>query len=217
MCGTMSSVLIPLASVASGLAALCTPVLTMDQIYQLARDAGFPSDVATQMTAIAMRESGGCPNAHNPGTLGVVEDSYGLWQINALGNAGLLTQMGITPAQLYDPATNAAAAFRLWNGSAANLNTAWSINKSGPPYYYQEKYQQYLPAAQLAQARVEGTAVVADAGDGSDVPDSAGSPTLASVFGGSVAIFGTDIPIAAIAAAGLALGLLIALTGSSRR
>lgn len=226
----------------TGLGAACSPILSMDQIYQLARGAGFPPDVAVQMTAIAMRESAGCPNAHNPGTLGVQEDSYGLWQINALANPGLLASMGISAAQLLDPATNAAAAYQLWGGSASNLNTAWAINKSGPPYYYAEKYQQYLPAAQLAAARVDGSGgtilasspgpgpdyTPAPAGSSTGSSDTAGSipapaPTLASMFtgmfSGSVTVFGTEVPVVAIAGAGLALGLLfIALTsGSSRR
>lgn len=118
-----------------------------DQILQYALGAGFPQDVATQMVAIALRESGGCPGAHNPGSPPGSEDSYGLWQINVKGNPTILSRLGLSnPSQLYDPATNAAAAYILWGGNAANLNTAWYINQPG----YQESYLANLPIAQAA-------------------------------------------------------------------
>lgn len=208
-----------------GLAASCSPILSADQVYSIARGAGFPADTAVKMVAIAMRESSLCPNAHNPGTLGVAEDSYGLWQINATGNPGLLSSMGITPTQLLDPNINAAAAYRMWGGSDANLNAAWAINKSGPPYYYAEKYQANLPAAQAAAARVE----PAGSGDNPtftvdvtstplDNTTPASSASLASLFGGTVSLFGYDVPIAGLAMGGLAVGLLLVLAlGSSRR
>ena len=200
-----------------GLAASCSPILSADQVYAIARGAGFPADTATKMVAIAMRESSLCPNAHNPGTLGVAEDSYGLWQINALGNPGLLASMGISAQQLLDPNVNAAAAYRMWGGKDSNLNTVWAINKSGPPFYYAEKFQQFMPLAQAAAARV-------DAGSGGptftvdvtstplpddSTPAPAPAPSLASMFGGSVTLFGVDVPIVALAGGGLALGLLL--------
>jgi hypothetical protein len=123
----------------------------MTQIVQLAMSAGFPSDVAAQMGAIAMRESGGCATAHNPGP---GEDSYGLWQINVQGNPGIMTQLGLSdPTQLYDPATNAAAAALLWGGNPNNLNVAWYINQPG----YSQAYQANLPAAQAAVATLIGS------------------------------------------------------------
>jgi Lysozyme like domain len=125
------------------------------QIYDLARAAGFPADVATQMVAIALRESGGNPNAFN-GT--PPDESYGLWQINVYDSppgykARIMAQLGISdPRQLFDPATNARAAASLWGGNPNNLNIAWAINNYGPPNFYAEKYLLDLVPAKLAAA-----------------------------------------------------------------
>lgn len=124
--------------------------LTPTQIYQYALNAGFPPSVATQMTAIALRESSGNPNATN---LSNTEQSYGLWQINVQGNPGLLQALGLSdPSQLLDPAINAQAAAYLYGGNPNNLNVAWYINQPG----YAEAYQQYLPVAQQAAMDVTG-------------------------------------------------------------
>jgi len=134
-----------------GLGAACGPIMTADQILQVALNAGFPSDTAVKMVAIALRESGGCPSAHNPGP---GEDSYGLWQINVLGNPTILSQLGLSdPTALYDPGTNAAAAFLIWGGNDNNLDVAWYINRPG----YQQAYEAYLPAAQQAAQDVLGS------------------------------------------------------------
>jgi hypothetical protein len=69
------------------------------------------------MTAIALRESSGGTDAHNPGTVDVPENSYGLWQINVKANPQIMAQLGITaPSQLLDPTVNAQAAYLLWGG-----------------------------------------------------------------------------------------------------
>lgn len=137
-----------------GLGAACAPVMTADQILQVALNAGFPSDTAVKMVALALRESAGCPSAHNPGP---GEDSYGLWQINVQGNPTILSQLGLTdPTALYDPATNAAAAYLIWGGNDNNLDVAWYINRPG----YQQAYLAYLPAAQQAAQDVLGTVPV---------------------------------------------------------
>ena len=135
--------------------ATCT-TLTPDQVYQYALDAGFPCDVAAQMVAIAHKESGFQTCAHNAVP---PDDSYGLWQINMLGSLlqTRLKQFGIsTAAALYDPATNAAAAYSLWGGNPNNLNVAWAINDNGPN---QSRYQAYLPTAQ-AMATAAGCAAL---------------------------------------------------------
>lgn len=213
-----------------GMAASCSPVLTTDQVYQIALNAGFPSDVATDMVAIAMRESSLCPTAHNPGTLGVTEDSYGLWQINVDANPQVVSALGLSdPSQLLDPNVNAAAAYMLWGGNNANLNTLWAINQTGPPYYYAEKYQANLPAAQAAAARVNasgGSAPVV-AGASTSVPtstDTSGassllstaSADLSSMVGGSVTIAGVTIPTVALIGGGVALALLLWAMSSRR-
>ena len=181
----------------------CFIVLSPEQIYTVALAAGFPPPTAVQMTAIALRESGGCADASNvrqPGTNGPGdpgEASYGLWQINVgpNGNYRLLSQLGITADQLLDPATNAAAAYSLWGGNDNNLNIAWYINRTGPPYYYAEKYQQNLVAAQAAQDNVQMAGVnVAQAGAG-----------MQDVFGTGAALGGSGVLVLAAALAGFLL------------
>jgi lysozyme-like protein len=97
------------------------------------------------MAAIAIRESGGDPSAHNlnPKT---GDDSYGLVQINWAPAAGLqpfLKANGISdPTALLEPATNARAAFLLWRGKNAYLDLLWYIRHVGTAY--QQKYQENL-------------------------------------------------------------------------
>lgn len=145
--------LIPMLHIGlAGLAGCSVATLTPEQIYATAEAAGFPSDVATQMTAIALRESGGCPTAYYGGSPPGAESSYGLWQINVKGNPTILTRLGITADQLYDPATNAAAAMLLYGGNPNNLNVAWYINTPGP---YQDNYLAQLPVAEAAAQSVD--------------------------------------------------------------
>jgi hypothetical protein len=165
-----------------GLGAACAPVLSADQILQVAIQAGFPltdgsPSTAEKMTAIALRESGGCPNAHNPGP---GEDSYGLWQINVQGNPTILTRLGLSdPTALYDPATNAAAAYMLWGGNDQNLDTAWYINRPG----YQDAYLAQLPAAQQAAANLLGIQAPGDSG-----PVLSAGLSLGGLTGGQIAM-----------------------------
>ena len=139
--------------------------MTPEQIYTVAKQAGFPPETAVKMVAIAIRESSGNPMAFN----GKPPDrSYGLWQINMLGvNGPFITRvLGLTSEQqLFDPLTNARAAYALWGGNDNNLNIAWAINKAGSPYHYAEKYQANLIIAQQAALNVEGGG--AGGGDGS--------------------------------------------------
>lgn len=128
--------------------------LDPQQIYSIARNVGFPADVATKMVAIALRESGGNPNANYKGATGTTENSFGLWQINLQdsGIRNLLAKNGINESNITDPVNNAKAAYLLWGGNDKNLDTAWYINRPG----YSEKYQANLPIAQQAMAIVEG-------------------------------------------------------------
>lgn len=89
--------------------------LTRVQLAQVFHDAGFRGEDLVAMVAIAMRESGGDPHAYN-GDRGTGDDSYGLTQINMLGNLGpwIRDRFGLTSnQQLWDPATNARVAFGL--------------------------------------------------------------------------------------------------------
>lgn len=202
---------VPLLSIGlAGIGAACSiPVLTANQIYQTALAAGFPDNppgggVATQMTAIALRESGGCPTALNQTP---PDDSYGLWQINLLpgANPQVLTQLGIQPTDLFDPATNAAAAFLIYNGSSNNLNIAWGGNSAD-----QAAYQANLPAAQAAALAVSGSP-----SSGSD--DSSGSflglatdLSDSSSFAQSLGLSDAELALGGIAAL-VGVGLLMSL------
>lgn len=125
--------------------------LTPLQIFEVMRGAGFPSTVAVTMTAIALRESAGDPNAlNNDSATG--DRSYGLLQINMKDpNVAALIQskvlLGSSEAGLLDPNKNAQAGYLLWGGKNSNLNVAWYINRPGP---YQDRYNSHLPAAQAA-------------------------------------------------------------------
>jgi hypothetical protein len=118
-------------------------------IYKLAIQAGFPSVVATTMTAIALRESAGVPSAYN-GDSATGDDSWGLLQINLAGalKAPRMKLFGITDeSQLLDPLTNMRAGYKLWAGNNKNLSLAWYIDHPG---VYQTRYESHLPAAQTA-------------------------------------------------------------------
>jgi hypothetical protein len=193
--------------------------LTPAQIYQTALGAGFPPSVAVQMTAISLRETGGTgnPNAYYGGTAANPEASYGLWQINYNDPnvRSLLNSIGITdPSQLYDPATNAAAAYALYGGNPNNLNVAWYINKGGA---YTAGYNQYLPTAEAAAASVDGTTVDSSTLNPNTgtatipVTDGAGSPTAASSSSLADSLNGTDNTTLYIMAAVVGLvGLMVA-------
>jgi len=125
-------------------------ILTADQIYALACQAGFPPHVAVTMTAIALRESAGDPAAFN-GNEKTGDRSYGLWQINMFGSLAEPRKkiFDITSEnELLDPMVNARAAFRLWGGKNKNLSIAWYIDVDHGDY--QARYEKHLPAAQAA-------------------------------------------------------------------
>lgn len=165
-----------------GLSLPCPCVILPDMdaasIYSLARQVGFPPDVAVKMTAIALRESGGNPNAHNPVP---PDDSYGLWQINMIGDLGRarLQQFGLqNKEQLYDPLTNARAAYIIWGGNDSVLNgsSGWGIALPG----YKEAYQAFLPAAEEAAAQVEGTGANQTEYAGTTPEPGTGMPTFST-------------------------------------
>lgn len=93
--------------------------MSAQQIAQVAYNAGFRGKDLVSMVAIAMRESHGNPSAFN-GNKGTGDQSYGLWQINMLGDMGKqrATALGITDYNaLLDPAMNAKAAFQLYQAT----------------------------------------------------------------------------------------------------
>lgn len=115
--------------------------LTPTQIYEYAVGAGFPPDTAVKMTAIALKESSGNTAAFNGKNPDV---SYGLWQINMINKPGYelgnqrMQQFGLSdPSDLFDPATNARAAYQIWNGNDANLDRHWYIDRGANKTRYE--------------------------------------------------------------------------------
>lgn len=125
--------------------------MSPQEIYLVARQAGFPASTAVKMVAIALKESGGNPAAYN----GVPpDDSYGLWQINMIGNLGVarLAEFGLyAKTDLFDPSINARAALAIWNGNDSNLARHWYIDRG----VNMQRFQQYLPVAQAAAEAIE--------------------------------------------------------------
>jgi cell wall-associated NlpC family hydrolase len=96
------------------------PRYSAEQIYGFARRAGFNSDEAATMTAVALAESGGNSRAHNP----YGEDSRGLWQINARAHPDLARDH-----DLYDPLQNAMAAYAV-SRHGADISP-WTVTHGG--------------------------------------------------------------------------------------
>jgi hypothetical protein len=132
--------------------------LTYGQVLTLATSVGMKEP--RKMAAIAMAESEGDTNAHNPKP---PDNSYGLWQINMLNEMGPARrkQFGIaTNEALYNPLTNALAAKKVY---ASQGFGAWST-------YGGEKYNKYLTGGGSAEPVDQASAETAGV-----VPDVAGS------------------------------------------
>lgn len=152
--------------------------LTMEQLVGIAKGAGFSDDNAVIAAAIAMAESGGNSNAHNPKP---PDNSYGLWQINMIGDLGPARrkQYGLSSnEQLFDPVTNAKIAFRISGGS--NFSP-WTTYTGG-------KYKSHLATAQAAKgAPPLKTSPVMTGGPGMDgyITGDPSSPNYDPSHGGS--------------------------------
>ena len=124
-----------------------------EEIAQAAFRAGFRGEQLATAVAIAMSESTSNPNAHNPDA-STGDDSYGLWQINMLGDLGpeRRRRYGLTSnEELWDPDVNARAAYDLVQGRLRRGDPAfqdWSDFKNG-------RYLRYWDAASAAAAAVE--------------------------------------------------------------
>jgi hypothetical protein len=93
------------------------------QIEQLLRQAGFPESAIPTMVKIAQLESTNNTRAFNPDST-TKDLSYGLFQINMKDDDPRNPKMGEerrkwfglkSNEELYDPLTNAKAAYKLWN------------------------------------------------------------------------------------------------------
>lgn len=120
--------------------------MSADQIYAVLRRNGADPTHAVTFTAIALRESGGDPNAHN-GNAATHDDSYGLFQENIIG---ALARNRPPASALLTPDGAARGALALWGGNDANLQTHWRISTPG---IYQDGYLRNLPAAVAAATK----------------------------------------------------------------
>ncbi len=120
--------------------------MTADQIYAVLRRNGADPQHAVTFTAIALRESGGDPSAHN-GNAATNDNSYGLFQENIIG---ALARNRPPASVLLTPDGAAQGAIQLWGGNDANLQTHWRINTPG---IYQDGYLRNLPAAVAAATK----------------------------------------------------------------
>lgn len=115
--------------------------LTDAQIAGVAKKAGFTGNALSMAVAIALAESSGYADNHNPIP---PDDSYGLWQINMLGAMGPERRKRFnlkSNTDLYNPDTNARVAYAMSNGGK-NWG-AWATYTGG-------KYLGYLPRARKA-------------------------------------------------------------------
>ena len=108
-----------------------------DKIFALALDQWGDSGMATVMTAIALRESGGAniPSNYDP-------NSHGLWQINLDAHEGELIKRGIIDdwTDLYDPLTNARAAEYVSRSVGAVRDISrWSVTHEGNSQGYTDR------------------------------------------------------------------------------
>lgn len=113
--------------------------LSISQIKTLAANAGFAGEDLDVAAAVAMAESSGDPNA--VGDVGIPvpgSQSYGLWQINSYFHP----EFGPDFTKLFDPTTNAAAAYSVYRVAGYSFSP-WTTFKTGA-------YSKYLPAAQSA-------------------------------------------------------------------
>lgn len=120
-------------------------VLDAVAVGRYAAGAGWTGNDLVIAISVAHAESGFDTQSHNSTP---PDDSYGLWQINMLGNMGpsRRSQFGISSnTQLFDPATNAKAAHMIWSGSGWG---AWTTYTSGA-------YQTYMNGAKQAVQGVD--------------------------------------------------------------
>jgi len=155
--------------------------LSMKQLVNVARQAGFTEENAIIAAAIAMGESGGKSDSHNTK---YPDNSYGLWQINMLDEPGYMLgeerrkKFGLkSNKDLFDPLTNAKAAFAISGGSKFG---AWSVFSQGI-------YKDYLPEARKAASSPQMTSAKASSQSSMDrsiTPDRRGKTVVVDSGGG---------------------------------
>jgi Lysozyme like domain len=139
-------------------------------LEQYAQNAGFTGADLLTAVAIALAESGGNPNDYNPETAArggtpTGKGSYGLWQIY------LNKHPEFAGWNLYDPQTNANAAFSIYS-AAGNSFQPWSTYTGG-------QYQAFL--TQVPNLTPAAAPLTIDASTGQPVDDSTDADALQTV------------------------------------
>ncbi len=143
--------------------------LSVAEITQVARGAGFSGDNLATAVAVAMAESSGRTSAVSP-----TGCCHGLWQIN-------VNVHPYTKAQMQDPAQNAAAAY--------------AISKQGTNWHPWSAYNNGSYLLYLTQAKNESKAPSSNTGT---TPQQSGGDILIDDFTDTVgSIQGITYPIAA--------------------
>ena len=112
-------------------------IISKSILRQYAYNAGFRGTHLDAAIAIAECESGYNTNAHCLNCYGVAEDSRGLWQINVNAHPQYKN------VDLFDPQTNANAAFQVYLESGSDFSPWTCAHKLGlvnPP----QKKSNYL-------------------------------------------------------------------------
>jgi hypothetical protein len=151
--------------------------LTAKQIAQFAQNAGFGgTDLATAV-AVALAESGGGnPRAYNPelaakGGTPQGQGSYGLWQIYLKMHPEFAGQ------NLFDPQTNADAAFRVYVAAGSTFNpwATYNPHDGSVPKYLAHIDTANQAVADLGSPALDAALCTADCSTGVICPDEAGS------------------------------------------
>lgn len=110
--------------------------LTNKQLKQLLEAVGFEGKALRTAWAIAKRESQGRPLAYN-GNRKTGDSSYGLFQINMLGNLGVVRKDKFnlrTNYELFDPVINAEITYYMTDGGK-DWSSWKGLNKPAQTYY----------------------------------------------------------------------------------
>lgn len=110
--------------------------LTDKQLKQLLTAVGFEGKALRTAWAIAKRESQGRPMAYN-GNRSTGDSSYGLFQINMLGNLGVIRKEKFnlrSNYELFDPVINAEITYYMTDGGT-NWSSWKGLNRPAQVYY----------------------------------------------------------------------------------
>jgi hypothetical protein len=157
--------------------------LTADQMVELLHQAGFEGEALVKFAAISRRESGWRPGAYNPDA-STGDNSYGLWQINMLGNLAaarlpLIKKAGGSKIEdLYDPLISAKVIKQMWDAGGFN---PWGPYK-GVSELHDVKDEWLQEARQAAEAH-------GYMGDVGYAPTSGGGGGTTTVNGGTTMTF----------------------------